>query len=339
MELKQNYSLANLNTFAVSAKAKYFYAPKDLAQIAADWDEIKRYNNRLVLGGGSNLLFVGDYDGLIINPQIFGVNVEREDEDHIWLKVGTAENWHNFVVNMTEQGYFGLENLALIPGTVGAAPVQNIGAYGVEVKSLIEAVECFDLDKGEQVIFANQDCQFGYRDSLFKQAGQGKYLVLTVRFKLSKKANLNLSYQPLKERFKTAKNITPVDVLKAVCEVRQEKLPDPKVLPNAGSFFKNPLVSKDQFIELKNQYPNIVGYEADKQVKLAAGWLIDNAGLKGYQQGLVATHKQQALVIVNRGEKKGEKIWRFAQFIQSKVKQKYNVILEPEVRVEGGNGY
>jgi len=335
VKVVRNQSLNQLNTFAVEALTDSFYQVESKSQLLDDWQEIASYPNRLVLGGGSNILFAGDYSGLIIYPQVFGVEVIEENDEEITVRVGASENWHQFVVNMTEKGFFGLENLALIPGTVGASPVQNIGAYGVEVKSLITQVECFDFESGEVKCLSNQECQFAYRDSRFKQAGQGKYLVLSVDFKLSKQPSPVLTYRPLAEAFADESNVAPMDVLNKVCEIRRTKLPDPAELPNAGSFFKNPVVSIQSYKELSAQFPQLVAFPAGNEMKLAAGWLIDNAGLKGERDGNVGTHIHQALVLVNYGEKKGSKIWDFARKVQTLVFDKYGVLLEPEVRVEG----
>lgn len=336
--------LQALATFNVKASASHFLTLSSLESTLDHLSEIQRYSKRLILGGGSNILFVGDYQGLVLFPQIFGIELLSENQDFYRVSVGASENWHDFVIYSNQQGWYGLENLALIPGTVGAAPIQNIGAYGIEVKKFIHQVECVDLNSGEKFLLDNQACCFGYRDSIFKQAGQGKYLVTRVELDLYKEPNLCLNYEPLKTEFSNKIDITAKQVLDRVCQLRQEKLPDPKVLPNAGSFFKNPVVSTAEFERLKASYPNIVAYPdvyldekglSKKGFKLAAAWLIDQAGFKGYREGQIGVHEHQALVLVNYAEEAGDKIWCLAQKIQEVVKKKYQVVLEPEVRIEG----
>lgn len=335
MVFEQQKQLDQLNTFKVSAKAQYFYQFCSVDQLMGQLDKVRSFENRLVLGGGSNILFVGDFQGLVLYPQLFGIHVLEETSEHVWISVGASENWHEFVVAMTEQGFYGLENLALIPGTVGASPVQNIGAYGVEVKDVLHRVECVDLMAGQLLTFNNEDCEFDYRDSKFKKAGQGQYLVTRVEFKLSKTPQVKTSYQPLSSVFGDSALVSPLKVLKKVCEIRQAKLPDPHELPNAGSFFKNPVVNKQKFEQLKQSFPKLIAYAVDDEFKLAAGWLIDNAGLKGMQKGKVGVHKHQALVLVNLGELDGRLIWQLAKEVQNKVASMYGVDLEPEVRIEG----
>jgi len=340
-EIIYNKSLQKLNTFKVEATAEAFLAINSCDDLKVFFSEISKYKEKLVIGGGSNLLFAGDYSGLVIYPQLFGIEKTNETQDNIYLRVAASENWHKFVTSCLENNYFGIENLALIPGTVGAAPVQNIGAYGVEIGQFIESVECFDLQKDEHVIFNHSECEFSYRDSLLKKAGQGRYLVCYVNFILNKIATPVLSYAPLKslsaELTKNHKKVTPKNTYNWVCNLRKEKLPDPLVLANAGSFFKNPTISSDKFAKLKNQFPNIVGYpdKAGEKIKVAAGWLIDNAGLKGKRVGDVAIHEQQALVLVNFGETRGLKILDLACDVMQNIKSLYGIILEPEVRVLG----
>ncbi len=330
----QQVELRRLATFNVVARADYFLELPSLELTLEMLPEIQKHQKRLVLGGGSNVLFIKDYDGLVLFPQIFGIKLLEETNDTYRISVGASENWHDWVVYSNQQGWYGLENLALIPGTVGAAPIQNIGAYGVEVKKFIHQVEYVNLDTGEQGLFSAKACQFDYRDSLFKQAGQGKYLVTRVEFNLQKRSELCLSYEPLKTDFSNKPDVKPIDLLNRVCELRQAKLPDPKLLPNAGSFFKNPVISQEDFIKIKQDYPNIVSYPDKNGVKLAAAWLIDQAGFKGMRCENVGVHEHQALVLVNYGENEGQKIWDLAQKIQAKVKHQYGIHLEPEVRIE-----
>jgi UDP-N-acetylmuramate dehydrogenase len=338
-EIIYNKCLQKLNTFKVEAKADAFLQLDSSDNLKQLFCTFSQYKNKMIVGGGSNLLFSGDYNGLIIYPQFFGIKITKETNKHIFLRVAASESWHKFVSSCLKKNYYGIENLALIPGTVGAAPVQNIGAYGVEVEKVIESVECFDLKKNEYIKLSHSDCQFSYRDSFLKKAGQGRYLVCHVNFVLNKLANPILSYAPLKKLSEGQIAVSSKDVFSWVCNLRKEKLPDPNVLANAGSFFKNPIVSTQQFLDLKVKFPGLVGYpDYDKSnYKLAAGWLIENAGLKGKRIGDVAVHEQQALVLVNFGESKGLKIWQLACYIMEKIKRLYQIDLEPEVRVLGIN--
>lgn len=335
LNIESHVDLKLLNTFAVSARASRFLTLENHEAIIKALPIIQTSSKRLILGGGSNLLFISDFDGLVIFPQIFGIQVISHDEENVLLSVGASENWHEFVVSSVKNGWFGLENLALIPGTVGASPVQNIGAYGVEVKQFIECVECIDLQTGESLIFKNEDCQFAYRDSFFKQADFGRYLITHVQFRLSKTPQLNLTYKPLADFFKDKLDVTPMDVVQEVCKIRSQKLPDPKTLANAGSFFKNPVVSLSQYETLQQSFPDIVAYPVDNDYKLAAGWLIDHAGLKGYRDDDVGVHEHQALVLVNYSATSGKRILALAKKIQEIIAEKYQVKLEAEVRVIG----
>ncbi|MDQ7048521.1 MAG: UDP-N-acetylmuramate dehydrogenase [Enterobacterales bacterium] len=329
-----NYPLDQLNTFKVKAKASAFVTLDSRDQLDQLSELAQQYESVLVLGGGSNLLFIDDFCGLVIYPQLKGIQVVSEDQEQVILRVAASENWHELVKYTLQQGYYGLENLALIPGTVGAAPVQNIGAYGVEIKQFIEMVECLDLRSGKTATFSNADCQFGYRDSRIKQAGQGQYLVTQVDLRLSKKPQLVLDYQPLKTDFKNASEVTPQQVFDRVCEIRRSKLPDPNKIANAGSFFKNPLISAEHYAQLQTEFPELVAYpQSDGCFKVAAGWLIDQAGFKGLTEGKIGVHKQQALVLVNYSDSSGRHIWQLAQKIMRAVDKKYKVALEPEVRV------
>lgn len=339
LQINKKVELKSKTTLAVSAFADNFLMLDSINAIQETLPEIQKFQARLVLGGGSNILFVGDYQGLILFPQLFGVELLLETENMARVSVGASENWHQWVLLSNKNGWYGLENLALIPGTVGASPVQNIGAYGVEVKQRIHRVECIDLNTGVIQWLTNQECEFAYRDSFFKRAGQGRYLVTRVEFNLTKQIDLDLSYQPLEEFFLGKKNVTPNAVLNRVCEIRQQRLPDPNQLANAGSFFKNPVVNSALYNKLKNEYPELVAYPNGDDFKLAAAWLIDQAGFKGKRFGTVGVHEFQALVLVNfgeiNGESNGHKLKALADKIQKEVFQKYQVMLEPEVRIEG----
>ena len=335
MELKHNIDLSNLNTFGLPARARYFIELKDATDLPvlcqmAEFDRSKV----LWLGGGSNVLFRGDYDGLVVKMANQGVQELKRENGQVWLQVQAGEVWHDFVLHTLDLGLNGLENLSLIPGTVGASPVQNIGAYGVEVKELIDSVCCFDLEQQTLVNLSNAECEFAYRESFFKQAGKGRYVIVSVTFVLSEQFTMQAHYGDLAAVL--AENcgnriITARDVSQAVCQIRSNKLPNPKVLGNVGSFFKNPVVSVKLAQSLLTNYPNMPHYpQPNGSVKLAAGWLIDQCGLKGYQVGQAAVHDKQALVLVNLGGASASDVATLAAKIQETVQQRFNVALSPE---------
>ncbi|MGX5203036.1 UDP-N-acetylmuramate dehydrogenase [Aliikangiella sp. IMCC44632] len=334
-QVENKVELKSYNTMAVSATADTMLVVHSLAELQSAMPIIQANKNRLVLGGGSNLLFLPKVEGLVIYPQIFGKELLEETQDAVTIQVGASENWHDLVLYACAQGWYGLENLALIPGTVGAAPVQNIGAYGVEVRETIQQVNFVDLSDASEHQFNTAECQFAYRDSIFKRAEKGRYLITSVVFKLSKAPHFNLDYAPLKAYFAEQDAITANEVVSRVCQIRQSKLPDPKVLPNAGSFFKNPVISQQQYQALVEVYPSLVAYPQSHGVKIAAGWLIEKAGFKGKRVGDVGVHAHQALVLVNYAESAGEKLWELAQLIKASVSQQFGIELEAEVTLIG----
>jgi UDP-N-acetylmuramate dehydrogenase len=290
----------------------------------------------LVLGGGSNLVLIDDFRGTVVRVMSLGVEVEQ-DESSYHLSVAAGESWHELIEFCLAQGMPGLENMALIPGTVGAAPIQNIGAYGIELCDVCAWVEYLDLHSGKLVRLSNAECEFSYRDSIFKGRLRERAVITRVGLCLPKLWRPNLSYGPLQEF--DANSVTARDIFDTVCQIRRQKLPDPAVLGNAGSFFKNPMIDADEYLMLAQRFPNIVGYaQADGRVKLAAGWLIDTAGLKGYVLGHVAVHQQQALVLVNLGGGTGQEICQLALYVIEQVKRKFGVVLEPEPRIIGATG-
>lgn len=327
MKIRTNFSLQALNSLnlpAVTAEILYPSSIKDLAEITRD-KAISSY----VLGEGTNTLFCQSKAPTIIKPSLLGITINESDENYR-VSVACAENWHNFVVYCISNGIYGLENLALIPGSVGAAPVQNIGAYGIEVGGFIERISWFDFNKQSLVEFTNADCQFGYRDSIFKKALKGMGVITHVHFLLPKAWQAVNSYQGLNE---LAAPVTPQSIMAQVIELRQAKLPDPKHLPNAGSFFKNPIVTEDFFTILQQHYPAMPFYrQGNGEIKLAAGWLIEQAGLKGFRQGGVGVHEKQALVIINYSSSLGQEIVEFSVFIQQAIMNKFNIHLVPEVQ-------
>jgi len=337
--ISTNVALRKLNTFNVTANAAAFIQIDSVQQLKSHYSEIFSYSERFILGGGSNLLFTGDYSGLVIYPQLKGIQIVSENDEQVILRVAASEVWHEFVGYCLKKGYYGLENLALIPGTVGAAPVQNIGAYGVEVESFIEQVECFDLRKGEFTCLSHHDCRFAYRDSFIKRAGQGNYVVTSVDFMLHKQQQLVLNYKPLLEYFAGQSKVTAQQLFDRVCQIRTEKLPNPVQLANAGSFFKNPLITANHYQNLKQSFPGLVAFPVDggehKMFKVAAGWLIEKAGFKGQLFGKIGVHEHQALVLVNYSDTDGANIQALAERIMKEIKRLFKIDLEPEVLILG----
>jgi len=336
-------SLQAHNTLGVQASADYFIAVQDLEVLAQTLQWYKQENkNRvqpmplLLLGGGSNLVLSGDFHGLALKLQLLGRDVVDEDEEHVWLKVGGGENWHELVCHCMNFHWWGLENLALIPGNVGAAPVQNIGAYGVELQDCFSELSAVEISSGVTVNFDRDACRFGYRDSIFKKQFKDQYIITSVTLKLNKDAGLKIDYPVLQQRFvdRTVASIAPAEVFDAVCDIRSSKLPDPAQIPNVGSFFKNPVVSAAQYERLQASFEGIVGFvQEQNQVKLAAGWLIDQAGWKGKVMGPAKVHPEQALVLTNPGHGTGPEVLLLAQAIVDDVYARYGVRLEMEPRV------
>lgn len=333
LPVQAQVSLKPFNSFGVDVRAQLF------AEAHSDDDvrEALAYATAhevplLVIGGGSNLLLTSDIAALVLRMATRGIRVLSDDGSRVVIEAEAGEPWHPFVLHTLALGFSGLENLSLIPGTVGAAPMQNIGAYGVEIKDVFAGLTALDRQTGELRDFSLEECNFAYRDSLFKQQ-PGRWLILRVRFKLDRGAQLHLEYGPVRQRL-TEQGIeqpTPSDVSRAICSIRSEKLPDPALLGNAGSFFKNPLVSAAQVAQIKQEHPDVVAYaQADGQMKLAAGWLIERAGWKGFRDGDAGVHKLQALVLVNYGTATGLQLLSLAQRIQKDIAERFNVELEME---------
>lgn len=332
----EHVSLLPYNTFGIAVSARWFTTLDDLAALPALLEsEPYRKGPVLWLGGGSNLLFTQDFPGLVIRVALRGQRVLQEDEHQVLVEAAAGETWHPFVQHTLAQGWSGLENLSLIPGTVGAAPIQNIGAYGVELKDTLHEVVCADLTRqGALVTLSNADCRFGYRDSVFKHEMAGKLLVVVVRLRLSKRHKVDTQYGDIAaelNRMGIGAEPTPSQVSEAVIHIRNSKLPNPAELGNAGSFFKNPIVPSASAEALLATYPRMPHYPAGPgREKLAAGWLIDQSGLKGYRVGDAGVHAKQALVLVNYGNASGREIWALAQQVQQTVQQRYGILLEPE---------
>ncbi|WP_164503582.1 UDP-N-acetylmuramate dehydrogenase [Pleionea sediminis] len=330
MSSNERVDLTSFNTFQVPASANNLIvldSHTDLSVLGRYKDEEK-----LILGGGSNLLFVEplSYDVIMSNRK--GIRYHNETKNSVIVTVESGENWHSFVMKTISDGYSGLENLALIPGKVGAAPVQNIGAYGVELKDRLVSLTVYDFESGVVKEFSNIECGFDYRDSIFKRE-RDRYLIMSISCRLDKSFNPVLDYSPLKKSFNNSSAISPLDVANQVINIRQSKLPDPGELGNGGSFFKNPIVSNEVFEEIRKEYSNIIGFPAKSGTKIAAGWLIDNLGLKGFKKGNAGIYEKQALVLVNLGNATGKEIFELSEFVIEKVKYAYGLTLEREVRV------
>jgi len=336
MKLQHNISLKAFNTFGVDAVAHSFIAVSSVEQLEHVFHKLITTDQPyLILGGGSNVLFTQDYNGLVVKNEIQGIEVVDEDEEYVYVKAGAGVNWHEFVLYCIDHDWGGVENLSLIPGTVGAAPVQNIGAYGVELKDVLHSLRYWDIQKLQLIEFANADCVFGYRNSIFKQDLKGLAVICDVTFRLTKQHKVKVGYGAIQDQL-TKQGITEPtirDVSNAVIAIRTSKLPDPKIIGNAGSFFKNPVVDPHFFEHLKKCYPDVVAYPSGSVVKLAAGWLIEQAGWKGFHEGSVGCYEKQALVLVNFGEATGSEILNLAKRIQASVKGKFDVELEMEVNV------
>ena len=333
LNFQKDTSLLPYNTFGIDVKSKHFIDVKSIDELKAVLNQ-NQLENLLVLGGGSNLLLTKDFEGLTLRIQNRGIEIVEQDDRKARVKVAAGENWHDFVLWCLENDLGGVENLALIPGNVGAAPIQNIGAYGVELREVFESCEAISIDTGKVKIFKKDECDFGYRNSIFKNTLKGKYIIFSVQFNLNKPPHeLNISYKGLSEKLE-GKIPNIQSIAQAVIEIRSSKLPNPKKIRNCGSFFKNPVISLFKFNDLKRQYPDIPHYpdQLDK-IKIPAAWLIDTLGYKGYRNQEAGVHPNQALVLVNYGNATGAEIKKLAQQIRNKVKEKFEINLEFEVNI------
>ena len=334
MNIEENISLKNYNTFGIDVTAKRFICIDSVYQLQ---ELLKVEKDIFLISGGSNMLLTKDIEKLVVHIDIKGVSIDQENENEVFLTVNAGENWHEFVLWCVDNNYGGLENLSLIPGNVGTCPIQNIGAYGVEVKDTITKVEALHIETGKLVQFSNEECKFGYRNSIFKNEVKGKYIITSVSFKLTKQNhNFNTSYGAIETEL-TSKNIAKPNlknISDAVIAIRKSKLPDPKEIGNSGSFFKNPVITKAHFLTLQKTYPEIPSYiVSENQVKVPAGWLIEKAGFKGKRFGDFGVHKKQALVLVNYNNATGKDIYNLAETIQKEIKSKFDIKLEIEVNV------
>jgi len=335
MPIQENISLKQFNTFGIDVCAKHFSAFdswENLRELIISHPKLKIF----ILGGGSNILFTKNFDGLVLKNEISGIELIKEDEHHLYVRAGAGENWHQFVMHCIQRNWAGLENLSLIPGNVGASPMQNIGAYGVELKESFDELEAFHIKEKKVYSFSVNDCGFGYRDSVFKKKLKDQFIILNVTYRLNKIPQFNTSYGAVEEELNRMgiKKLTIQAISQAVINIRSSKLPDPLKIGNAGSFFKNPSISKSKFSDLKKQFPGIIGYEnPDSTIKLAAGWLIEQCGWKGYRKGDAGCHDKQALVLVNYGHATGKEIHQLSEGIEQSVKKKFGVKLEREVNI------
>ena len=334
MNILKNISLKPFNTFGIDVKARQFV---DIISIDELKEIIKKENEFFLLGGGSNLLLTDDIQKTVIHINTKGIEVIRETNDHVYVKVHAGENWHHFVLWCIEHNYGGVENLSLIPGNVGTAPIQNIGAYGVELKDVMHSLEALEIESVVAKIFSNKECEFGYRNSVFKNKLKGKYVITSVTFELTKNTHkLNSSYGAIQTELdkNKIKNPTIKDISDAVITIRQSKLPDPEEIGNSGSFFKNPVISICDFKRLQKEYPKIPHYViSNKEIKVPAGWLVEQCGFKGKRFGDAGVHKNQALVLVNYGKATGKEILELSKKIQSSVLEKFRIKLDAEVNI------
>ncbi len=321
----------------IDAKARYFSRFSSAEQLQELLNSAPANGEpQLILGGGSNILFTRDFNGIVLKNEISGIHIVKEDDDYVYVKAGAGENWHSLVHHCIEQNLAGLENLSLIPGNVGASPMQNIGAYGVEIKDVFEELEAFHIYDKQVQRFTTADCAFGYRESVFKRKYKGQFVILSVTYRLSKKPVFYTAYGAIQQELDAmgVQQLSIRAVSQAVMNIRTSKLPDPVKIGNAGSFFKNPSVEKSFFEQLKGQFPNIVAYpNADGSIKLAAGWLIEQCGWKGVRHGDAGCHEKQALVLVNYGHASGQDIYNLSEEIVQSVQQKFGVELEREVNI------
>ncbi len=334
-EILKNHSLRGMNSFHLDVHAEEYCecnSVKDIQQLILSPSFLKR--KTLILGEGSNILFSGDFPGLVVRPMIRGIEIIREDRDTVWVRAGAGENWDGFVAWSTNWGFGGIENLSLIPGSVGSSPIQNIGAYGAEVENTIQEVSAIDVLTGQALTFSKEACRFGYRDSIFKREWKGKCMISSVTFRLRKKPELNLSYGPVAEKMSAEKYQDVGTLRKIVIEIRRSKLPDPEELGNAGSFFKNPVVPGDLYEKLLEEFPGIPSYPSPGgSRKVPAAWLIEQCGWKGKRQGDAGCYEKQPLVLVNHGSASGQDILELAALIEADVMERFGIGLEREVNV------
>jgi UDP-N-acetylmuramate dehydrogenase len=334
LPIEQNTDLTPYNTFAIKVYAKLFARVKQVSDLFALKPIIEPLEQVMVLGGGSNVLFLDNFKGLVIKNEITGIDIIEESEDHALVRFGAGENWHHCVCHCIAHAWYGIENLSLIPGTAGAAPIQNIGAYGVELQEVFYCLEAVNLDTMQTHTFYREDCGFSYRDSIFKHRYKGQFMITAVVLNLSKTPYYNLAYAPLAQHFSNGDTVNLRNVANAVIAIRQSKLPDPHVIPNAGSFFKNPIITRAHYYRLKMSYSQMPHYKMDdNHFKIPAAWLIEQTHFKGKRLAHAGVHDQQALVLINHDHASGQEILDLAQTIRRRVFEKFAIHLEYEVNI------
>jgi len=340
MQIQENFLLKPFNTFSIDAKARYFSTFSNVEQLTQLTTHSRLLSGSrlttLILGGGSNILFTKDFDGLVLKNEIKGIEKIKEENDYVYVRAGAGENWHRFVLFCIQNNWAGIENLSLIPGNVGASPMQNIGAYGVEVKEVFHELRAFHLQEKVNYTFGLKDCQFRYRDSVFKNKYKDQFVILDVVYRLNKIPKYDISYGAVEQELEKmgVKELNMAAISKAIINIRTSKLPDPAVIGNAGSFFKNPSIDQAEFQTLKSRFQNIIGYKnPDGSIKLAAAWLIEQCGWKGFRRGDAGCHEKQPLVLVNYGNASGKQIYELSKEIGESVKDKFEVDLEREVNI------
>ena len=338
MQIRENISLKHYNTFGIDARAQYFAEFKNTEELSELLENktVLSQTNKLILGGGSNILLTKDVTGVVLKNKIDGIEVVKEDDLHVYVKAGGGVNWHQLVLHCVSNNFAGIENLSLIPGNTGASPMQNIGAYGVEIKDVFYELEAYHLADKTTVIFGLHDCEFGYRESVFKRKLKGQFVITSVTFRLDKKPTFHTSYGAIQQELEAmgVKELNIQAISQAVINIRSSKLPNPKEVGNAGSFFKNPYVPISQFEQLQKEYPSMPSFPQDEtHVKVPAGWLIEQCGWKGYRKGDAGCYPKQALVLVNYGGASGEEIYALSEEILQSVKKKFSIELEREVNI------
>lgn len=337
MQVQENFPLRKYNTFGIDARAARFAVFRDMDELA-ELISLSAGKPSLILGGGSNILLTRNVEELVMKNELTGIEKINEDEEHVYIRAGAGENWHAFVLHCIANNWAGVENLSLIPGCVGASPMQNIGAYGVEIKDVFHSLTAYHINEHSLHNFSLADCEFGYRESVFKRKYKSQFVITDVTYRLRKHPVFNTSYGAINEELAkmNVKELSIRAVSDAVIRIRSSKLPDPAQIGNAGSFFKNPSVSKEKFAGLQQQFPAIVGYKNnDGSVKLAAGWLIEQCGWKGFREGDAGVHAKQALVLVNYGNATGKEIYDLSEKVVRSVEEKFDVELEREVNIVG----
>lgn len=335
MQVQQNYSLKEYNTFGIDALAKYFSAFQTAEQLK-EIIENKKAESKMILGGGSNILFTKNYDGLVLKNEIDGINIVDEDDQFVFITAGAGVKWHSFVMYCVNQNLGGVENLSLIPGNVGASPMQNIGAYGAEIKDVFYELKALHLNEKSIHKFSSAECEFGYRESVFKKKYKDEFAILNVTFRLRKNPVFNISYGAIETELKKmhVETLSVKAISDAVIQIRSSKLPDPSVIGNAGSFFKNPVITKEQMEKIQQHHLNLPFYKADEEnFKIPAGWLIEQCGWKGFRKGDAGCYEKQALVLVNYGNATGKEIYSLSEEIKLSVNEKFQIELEREVNI------